>query len=461
MMAKLTYFVNQKIDLVAQKDLDVLSEVVGSKLAVQVAKNGIKDGCRIKQEVERAVSEELECVVLADSDRCCVDWVAVTHADADVLLKASFSCPLLNSSRSAKLKRVVRVMQYLPSVQLDCQELLDPKYAGVWSKHWPDLSFYLAVDSHYLAGQIEIAACLTHLMGRPVRLWTYNEEIVKEAAVVVVVAKDPGFIEYFKENYTAAILSAANWTSLSVLESQLQAELTQAELTKTRKMVSKLALAERIQAARTVGIVFTSGDHMALVDIIAKYLDMHQKKFYHFFINGLKPQKLGNFIGVDLFVVIQCPFSSFRFEENIVAVRPYDLLLAFRQHWDGTYTTNLEAAHDQILMEIQAVTDSDTTPTDSETIPTDTKTNPILAQDKSNSESQTSQALQIKSEYNLLRIQPGEVCTQEQAARYFQTGEYLKTLQGLGVPETAEQESLNNTLMEGYSGIPTSYTKGK
>lgn len=417
-----------------------------SKVGVQVEKNGIRKGEEIKEKISKAVDERIEVSILADSDRCCIDWVAVTHSDTEYLIKASFSCPLLGASRSERAKNLLGILQYLPNNEIledklkqafKSIELYEAETAEKLSSIRSNV-VYLAVDSYYLRQQKEIQTYLSAFIKTNIKIWSYNEKI-DENSVVIVVSANKGFIEYFKDNTKCICIEENELINGNLLASKIFNDYSQIDTEKVRRMILKLSLAEKIKNAKTIGIVFTSGDHLSLVHLIAAYLDKHEKKFYQFFINGLKPEKLGNFLGIDLFVVVQCPFSSFRFEKNIIAVRPYDLILAFSSTWSGTYSTCLETAQALIQSQLQEKTDY----------------NLSLSSDFILPEIRSSiNALDLK---NLQDLQ--DTNSNTTLAQYFRTGEFLKSVTPNTIAEnTSPGTPINNELIAGYYGLPTQYT---
>ncbi|KFG26380.1 uncharacterized protein NESG_01502 [Nematocida ausubeli] len=406
-----------------------LDDIPQEKVGIQVAKNSYSTGRDISRML---LQHKIESHILADSDRCCIDWVAVQHAQVKCIIKRSFSCPLLNLSRSKKITDSYKVIQYITecniSVDLDASSLTtDTPYFP------PECEIYLAIDVKYIHAYEKIQEYLGRVLGREVKEWKYSQ--AEERSIIIVLSEDRGFIDYFVDNYSCILIEEKLLTQRLELLKKIKEDAKTLEVRKTRALVAKMANIDILKSASKIGIVFTSGDHMDLIDLVSKYLDMNNKKFYHFYINGLKPNKLGNFVGVDAFIVIQCPFSSFRFEENIIALRPFDLLMAFREEWDGRYSTNLEVAKHGISEEIKKKTETQTA-----------------------SETGSTSLLQITSTMNALRLSKDEVCTAEQAKKYFQTGEYLKKVSGITIESTVEEA--NDDLIEGYSGIPTEYKKG-
>ncbi|OAG31102.1 diphthamide biosynthesis protein 2 [Nematocida displodere] len=439
------YFKNHNVELILEDGfIEGLEEKTELKVGIQVHKNQIETGEEIRNLVIRKHSSPscaMDCVVLADSDRCCVDWVAVMHSSVEYIIKASFSCPLLNTKRSPKITEKYRVAQFTRNMVYTPEPITTHRNKEL-ETFLHAYSFLLAADSSYLSAQEQMVQYFQQVLGIEIELWTYDAQTTA-TTIVLVISENHGFIDYFKDSTNAIVFKQHETTSPNTICRIVREHSEAVEGSRAAKLISKLAVGDEIKKAGRIGIVFTSGDHMELVNTISKYLDLNGKKFYHFYINGLKPEKLGNFIGIDLFVVIQCPFSSFRFERNIIAVRPYDLVLAFSAAWNGEYTTRLEVAQTAISEEILLTEKSEKSGKSGKS--------GVL-------ETTLETALEIKSSYNLLKVEPGQVCTKEQAKRYFQTGEYLKKIEGIIVPEKAEKPP-STDLHQGYSGIPTDYTK--
>ncbi|KAI5189877.1 diphthamide biosynthesis protein 2 [Nematocida minor] len=425
------YFVSKEVKLVTKEEIfNGACTKDGEKAGIQVAKNSFESGKEISDILQKNGTHSH---ILADSDRCCIDWVAVSHAQPDFIIKRSFSCPLLNTTRSRKIAHTYPVYQYIPepTLQLNSTESTN-QCSSSTTDALSSCTVYLAVDVLYTSQYAEIKEHLESITQTAIKDWSYQEK-VEENHAILVLSDNEGFISYFTENYSCILLGRETLQSRDKTMKQIENEVCM-EQKRAKMLISKMALADTLKRAERIGVVFTSADHMDLIDVISKYLDMNNKKFYQFYINGLKPNKLGNFVGIDAFVVIQCPFSSFRFEENIIALRPYDLLLAFRSEWSGEYSTNLEVAMEEITKEI------------------------AKEQNKEELGEEQTSMLQIKSSINTLRLAKNEVCTREQAQRYFQTGEYMKSVSGIMIEENVK-ENANDELVQGYSGIPTEYTK--
>ncbi|KAI5172298.1 diphthamide biosynthesis protein 2 [Nematocida sp. LUAm3] len=431
-----SYFINEQIEVLRRQDLkDVESREKDRKVAIQVEKNNIEQGERIKREISIEDRKE-PCVVLADSDRCCVDWVALLHSHADVLVKASFSCPFLGAKRSEKITKDIKIYYYPTAAPLEIDDNKEERSMPVNTlKSIEKHALFLAVDSFYLTERENIRKHLSNILKREISFWEPSKKLPQDS-LVFVLSENQGFLEYFRENHFSIDLSIDSLKEAKKLIAEISESVESIEQKRMRLIISKVSLAERIKEAETFGVVFTSSDHMDTVNILSKYLDQHRKKFYHFYINGLKPQKLGNYIGIDVFIMVQCPFSSFRFEENIVIARPYDLILAFRPQWQGEYLTDLQESARQIEKEIQ-----------------------LIEAETSNSSDSKTESLVIKSQCNLLKLQPGEICTKEHAIQYFRTGEFLKAVEGITIQKSIPQENYSDSLEEGYSGIPMSYKK--
>ncbi|KAI5192402.1 diphthamide biosynthesis protein 2 [Nematocida sp. AWRm77] len=441
------YFLSKDIKVVQR---NTLREFIGADrectVGIQVDKNSLACGEKVKKEIDEEYSL-VESVVLADSDRCCADWVAVEHSKADYLLKESFACPLLGAKRNPR-SRACRVGAYT-----SCVEYTPIPQSCVLSFSFQEQiqthALYLAVDTHYLSVCSSVRSQMERWLGTTVHMWEYSVSL-PENHLVLVLSSVFGFVEYFQDNTKCVSLCMQDVLSCAKLVQRIEEGMASAERERAGRLIQKIHLGEKIKKARVFGIVSTSAEHMDLVWSMSKYLDQKGKKFYHFFINGLKPQKLGNFLGVDVFVVVQCPFSSFRFEEAVVSVRPYDLVLGLCNEWDGLYTTNLECALEKMLSLTGA----------SEGLP-DT---PSLSDVSSTERSLSLQSLEITSGCNLLKVPHGEMCTQEQAVKYFQTGEALKAFSSITIqenlpPAESSASSLSDALQRGYSGIPTNYQK--
>lgn len=422
----MAYFSSKEVKLLVKDQLSDPGCIEGkSKVAVQVAKNSFQTGREISEILS---AREIEVHILADSDRCCIDWVAVVHSQPDkVVIKRSFSCPLLYMAQSKKIEKKYEIYQYIPEI-----DNLPKEFVENGATPREDLlkyKFYLAVDILFMSGYERIKKYLERTLSTEIEEWTYGKE-VEERHIVLVVSENEGFKEYFKENCNSIVLTVEEMQRPEETLSRIEEEEKAMQRNRMKLLIKKMSVADTLKNSARIGIVFTSADHMGLIDLISKYLDMNNKKFYQFYINGLKPNKLGNFVGIDAFVVIQCPFSSFRFEENILAVRPYDLLLAFKKDWDGKYITNLEVAHREITEEIEK---------------------------EEEVENIEITAIEIKSAINSLKLAKDEIYTKEMAQKYFQTGEYMKDII-LTIKEEIPETS-NDKLVKGYAGIPTEYIK--
>jgi len=437
------YFLSSDVQLL-QDGLDGIKEEQEKSpsltVGIQVQKNNVKEGNRLRN----LLRDTKDAVVLADSDRCCVDWVAVLHSKSRLLLKASFSCPLLGLNRSDRIDPELRIGYVVPKREYEKNNEIATEKAES-QEDFSEIELYLAVDSSYLGVQEAVRSQIAEYTGERVGVWVYGEARA-ENSLVFVLSENAGFLRYFEENSLCLQITLdALRSRKSFIEMAPAGSVRKAQQARAEQIIRKLGHAEKIKSSHIFGIVFTSADHMGVVDLLCKYLDMNGKKFYQFFINGLKPQKLGNFVGIDAFVVVQCPFSSFVFEDSVFAFKPYDVVLAFKSAWDGGYTTNLEVVKSVLAEEIEKMRGERAGEEDVR---------------ESNGKNSTEVSLGAQSSCNILKVGAGQICTEEQNRRYFQTGKVLKSLLGLSVKEEAEPNRENTRLHVGYSGIPTKYTKG-
>lgn len=448
------------------------------RVGVQVSKKNLVVGSRILREVEKcSVSprsvRENECdsnspfpapVILCDSDRCCIDWVAVHHSGSQWILKQSFSCPRLGSVAGNKLGNGCRIAQYVEPLDSprfsfgvpspgSCEvkkSVLEPRDL---IRAYSDIHLAVGVDYFPVCGKIR--GFIEEILGAKVSAWEYPgppDSAYSSSSLILVVSRNKGFQTYFRESGPLSVaLDIDDLSSHSAFLKRMKEAVPGAGERKRRMLVQKLALAEKIKHAGTIGIVTANATDAYISRVLAAYIDAHGKKYYQFYINGLKPNKLGSYIGIDVFVVVQCPFSSFEFEGNITVARAYDLLLALSPEWDGAYTLCQETAIARIRADLERKKREEKT-----TVITDTEPE---QKTKDPTRNTPSTILAPRSIVNSLKIPrgPGSVCTAEQAAAYFRTGEYIKSISAPTIPESHSGPS---KMVQGYSGIPTNYTKG-
>ncbi|KAH9385734.1 uncharacterized protein NEMAJ01_0630 [Nematocida major] len=420
------YFLQNEVKTLQESEIEAwCADNAGVRVGIQTAKSAFSTGKELCDLIGKAPAK-VNASILADSDRCCLDWAGIMHAQSTCVIKRSFSCPLLGVTRSKMIERSPPAWQYIP----ECSLALETPQTNAPNQETASLrarAIYLAVDIFYAPRYQEIKAQIAGTVGQEVRDWEYG--LHAPDSVVLVVSDNIGFIEYFSENYAFIRIPRESLRTREEIVKAIEGKAPSLEQERTKKIVAKMACAEHLRGLERIGVVYTSSGYEGLADTVSKYLDLHRKKFYHIFVNGLKPNKLENIVGVQAFVVIDCPFSSIRFDHTAEIYRPYDLLLAFCSTWNGFYSTNLEVAE----KELQAALKTGKEECDEDNAPV------------------------AQNGVNFLRLKKGDLCLREHTLQFFQTGEYLTNLIGLAVEEKPQEE--NDELLEGYSGIPTDYAK--
>jgi diphthamide synthase subunit DPH2 len=446
------YFVDGKVE--------ILEEVASERLSCfsEVGVQRPRDRVALPRELDDSLSElsrrdGKRHVVLADSSRCCIDNVAANHSLVDCIIKTGYTCPLIRGiyggeavarkvfyfreedERNKVLEKRIEKMSGERRGELEkIDEALLPLLRKIFEKKVlvalsPDL-LYLEDGVLGIFKHIREQACAK---GGSLELWRYEEDLQEHrgslGSKIIAVSDEEKFTGYFMANYPDhVLLGTADLSPLSGLCEKLVAEdESQAAQRRSTYIIGKLHLAEKIREASTVGIVFTLPEHIDLAEPIKAYLDMHNKKFYTFFLNGLKPDKLGNFLGVDVFVIVQCPFYHFKFDSTIVSVHPFDLVLAFSEKWDGVYSTRLDYTTEEMRRGMGPM-----------------------------EKTSAGRLLAVREGCNRLTL-CGDL-PETRVRGYFRTGEALREMGGMFVKRSAENpEELENTIKLGRTGIPTEY----
>ncbi|XP_066910059.1 2-(3-amino-3-carboxypropyl)histidine synthase subunit 2-like [Clytia hemisphaerica] len=290
---------------------------------------------------------EAQIFVLADTSygSCCVDEVAASHYNADLIIHFGQSC-LSNTGKIA-------VYYSFGKELIDIDVLL----SKLGERFTPDDKILVLYDVQYdypinsnldvvkknfqnasisclnLCNSSEIADNVTIKFGR---VYTLTHSI-EEYTLVFIGSNE-------RTLYNTIVSYPRNTVySYDVKLEKLQKE----DLNVNKYLMRRFYLIEKAKDAQIVGIVMGTlgvARYNDMVNRLKSILKQSGKKFYTFIIGKINPAKLANFMEIDMFVLVACPENSLLDSKEFYKpiITPYEMEMACLsgRSWSGDVVTD-------------------------------------------------------------------------------------------------------------------------
>ena len=217
-----------------------------------------------------------------------------------------------------------------------------------------------------------------------------------------------------------------------------------------RLLMKRYYLIEKAKDAQVVGILIGTlgvASYLSILKRIKKVLRQSGKKFYTFVVGKINPEKLANFMEIDVFVLIACPenslISSQDFYKPIITPFEIEIACTRAREWTGQYVTDFQellpgAAHH---VQIQNKENKEEVP-DISLISGQLR--PVYSQQENNN--MQSDSLVVRNENTTLSTQ-----------HHTSAAEFLAQRSWKGL-EVKRGETEVTKAVEGRSGIASAYT---
>jgi len=285
--------------------------------------------------------------VLADTSygSCCVDEVAASHYDADLVLHFGQSC-LTNPGKTP--------VYYVFGREYFNQENLTSEM----KKHFdPDQKVLLLFDVQY---NHAIELCKNVLQETFQNLTVSSLNVGKKSFHFEEECLKFGrnySLNGNLEEYKILFIGGNERTLYNVIVSYNrntvfsynpdQQRFQKESLSVNKYLMKRFYLIEKAKDAQIVGIVMGTlgvARYNEMVTKLKKTLKDSGKRFYSFVVGKINPAKLANFMEIDIFVLVACPENSLidskEFYKPIIT--PYELEIACLKgrEWTGDYLTD-------------------------------------------------------------------------------------------------------------------------
>ncbi|TBU01690.1 putative diphthamide synthesis protein [Hamiltosporidium magnivora] len=118
---------------------------------------------------------------------------------------------------------------------------------------------------------------------------------------------------------------------------------------KCRFLISRWSRIEKIKEKNVFGIFFASKEYTDLANEVKRFLLKKEKRVFLFFLKDISSERLTAIDGLECAVIIDCPlFINFDIQCLIPVVTPYEITLAYEEHWDGRYFINRFEVSEQL-----------------------------------------------------------------------------------------------------------------
>ncbi|KAJ3084854.1 Diphthamide biosynthesis protein 2 [Rhizoclosmatium hyalinum] len=302
--------------------------------------------------------------ILADTTygSCCVDEVAAEHVNSDLVVHYGRTC-LSRTSR-------IPVLYVFGNPPVDLEHL-SSSVSALIPTTTPVLFMFDAVYSHSASA---ISTTLNNAGFKDLIVSTIDTEVGVTAGknvdaeasaygrkYVVPEGRDIG-------EYSILYVGAESLTLTNILmtHSSLQSfsydpalKIAREESTSVNKLLRRrYVMVQKAKDADVIGIVVgTLGvvSYLPLIEHLKRLITARGKKPYLIAVGKPSPAKLGNFMEIQVFVLVACPENTLVDSKDFMQpiVTPYELELALvaNKEWTGAYETDLAKLAERIGIE--------------------------------------------------------------------------------------------------------------
>ncbi|XP_050399954.1 2-(3-amino-3-carboxypropyl)histidine synthase subunit 2 isoform X2 [Patella vulgata] len=323
------------------------------KIALQFPDELLVNSVEVLEKLQNCTKQKL--FVLGDTSygSCCVDEIAAQRYNADCLIHFGRSClsktsrlPVLNIYGQHKIdvdNCFCEVNRLLPDTDIHVIILFDTIYRHCvgdllhkLQKSYRSVILSAIQETSNVNGNIDTSerngVCRCH------RMFHLIEETTLKDYSMFYVGRESQTLSNLMMNFTENSFYSYDPVSQKGRHEEININKT---------LMKRFYMIERVKDANIVGIVVgTLGviNYLEIISKIKKLLKSAGKKHYTFVVGKLNVAKLGNFMEVDVFVLVSCCENTLvdckEFYKPIVT--PYDLEIACNGNtqWTGQYTTD-------------------------------------------------------------------------------------------------------------------------
>ncbi|XP_055901991.1 2-(3-amino-3-carboxypropyl)histidine synthase subunit 2 [Eupeodes corollae] len=287
--------------------------------------------------------------VLADTSygSCCVDEIAAAHVEADSLIHFGNAC-------RSKVSRLP-VLYMFPELPFAIEHF--EKHIISLKGQSKPISIYLDIGYHYLLEPVAdnvFASINTLLAGTKISIKTYpfdeesNEEHeTSDDRICIFIGADNN--RFFNLSLTS---KAAQWFIYNPKSNSFEEKnpLTAAYIRRRYFYI------EKCKDAQMLGLIvatLTSDGYLNVVTRLQEMARSHGIKTQIISVGRINPAKLANFLEIDCFVMIGCPFNNMytskEFYKPIVSV--FEAEMALNPAWHMKYPESYVTDFKEILPE--------------------------------------------------------------------------------------------------------------
>ncbi|RKP12337.1 diphthamide biosynthesis protein [Piptocephalis cylindrospora] len=352
------------------RSVERIQQVGASRVALQFPDEWLPDAARVAQALEARL-DGVQVVILADTSygACCVDEVAASHADAQMVIHYGRSClsPTQNLPVLYVFGREEVDVDRAASALLEARKGLEEESTST-CQDW-----LLTGDVQYAWALEGVAASLRTLL--PDGANVYPAHIPKEQLLFPhsTPRKDEEEVQApccsgNKEGEAVILFLGAEGPTLSnlmithgqypTLSYDPATDRARKEaLAVNRTLMRRYYLVQKVKDADVIGIVVGTlgvASYMRIIEHLKGVIRAAGRKSYLFVMGKLNVAKMANFPDVDAFVLVACPETSLVDSKEYLKpiVTPYELELALvrGKEWTGRYVTDFHT----VLLEAES-----------------------------------------------------------------------------------------------------------
>ncbi|XP_004533195.1 2-(3-amino-3-carboxypropyl)histidine synthase subunit 2 [Ceratitis capitata] len=311
--------------------------------------NEISDSLKALFKPEGATTD-IKFFVLADTSygSCCVDEIAAGHVEADSLIHFGNAC----RSRVSRLP----VLYMYPHYPFDIQNFIDRLTTIAESVNSKVLYIYLDIGYHHLLDKRVDEADEDSLCYKLKEKLLCKDLFVEayppaEDAIEQKLTSDPICLFIGTENARFSNLSLTTKASQWFIYDPLKISLYEKNPLTAQYMRRRYYYIEKCKDAQTLGLIvatLTAEGYLKIVSHLQEMAKARGIKTQIISVGRINPAKLANFLEIDCFVLIGCPFNnvynSKDYYKPIVSVFEAEMALnpAWHMKYPDTYVTDFK-----------------------------------------------------------------------------------------------------------------------
>ncbi|EDW97529.1 2-(3-amino-3-carboxypropyl)histidine synthase subunit 2 [Drosophila yakuba] len=295
---------------------------------------------------ELLAPEDVKVFILADTTygSCCVDEIAAAHVDADSVIHFGNAC----RSRATRLP----VLYLYPELPLDVNVLLDKLLSLRADSKDRQLCVYLDIGYQYLYGEQLKKQLLEALEPKELLLELFppieaDSKTTKETTSLERICIFIGADNQRFANLSLTAPAAVQWHIYDGSSGSLSSKnpLT-AQFIRRRYFHI-----EKCKDAQTLGLIVATLSAEGYLDVVTRLQTMAKGrgiKTQLISVGRINPAKLANFLEIDCFVLIGCPFNNMydskEYYKPIVSVFEAEMALnpAWHMRYPEAYVTDFK-----------------------------------------------------------------------------------------------------------------------